>query len=152
MSSIGSLWALASHFFSVFYLELASSGATSMLTLSNGEDPGHRIGWLLLCQWHKTFKSTWPCKGAGQGQDVRTGNLAYVLHCLKPGTGHTSCLLFFPIFISSLTSDPLSGTLQPHLGGLQLSPILFHCSLCSTLQHLTYTYKVVRSAHILKCP
>lgn len=85
MSGVGSLWAHIGHFFPVFHLELASLGAMSVLTLSNGEDPGHLIGWILLCQWHETLKSTWPCKGAGRGRDVRARKLAFVCHCLMPG-------------------------------------------------------------------
>lgn len=83
-------------------------------------------------------------------QSWETGFCLSLLDARLVATLHV--YFFFPIFISTLTSNPISATLQPYLGGLQLSPILFHCSLCSTLQHLIYTYEVARSARIIKCP
>ena len=110
-------------------------------TWSSKENPGYLIVWTVLHQWQETLKSTraW-CDILGKGvmSELGTCSMFTIDWCYDhwPHLASFSSAFCFLLPQSKHT-----------YGGLHLSHVPFHWALFSVL-HLTYTWDVLRSAHI----
>lgn len=113
-----------------------------MTCVESLENPGYLIVWTLLHQWQETLKSTraW-CDILGKGvmSELGTCSMFTIDWCYD----------HWPHLAASFSSAFcfLLSQSKHTYRGLHLSHVPFHWALCSVL-HLTYTWDVLRSAHI----